>query len=147
MKILQLITAITFMSIGLQAQMMFEDPYRKEVSTDYTIELAIKYDGKLLSEWSFSKTNLTLGMGMPGDISLKILNDEKRISTIDQPTFRIAIKDTKTGTIRLASYNEYSTMNVETLVGMRKEGESIIIMTTDRKYTLPQNEIEVMLGC
>jgi|GEM_PF-5667248 len=147
MKALPIIIVITLLSLGAQAQMMFEDPYRQEVSTDYTVELAIEYDGKLLSEWSFSKNKLSLGMGMHGDITLKILDAAKRITCIETPKFRIAIKDTKTGTIRMYSDEAYSEINAETLVGKCKEGESLIIMTIDRKYALRNNEIELMLGC
>lgn len=147
MKAIQLIIAITFLSLSAQGQMMDTDPYREIVSTDYTIQLAIKYEDKLLSEMPWSNKKLSLGMQMYGDISLKIVDDGERLSAIGTPTFQIAIKDNKTGTQRMYSNKVYTEINTETIVAQCKEGESIIILTTDKKYSLSQNVIELLLGC
>ena len=147
MKTIHLILALTFISLTIQAQTMFNDPYRKVLSTDYTIELAIQYKDKLLSEMPWSSNKLSLGMQMYEDISLKIVDDGERLSAMDTPVFQIAIKDNKTGTLRMFSDKVYTEINAETIVEQCKEGESIIILTIDRKYALPQNVIELILGC
>lgn len=147
MKITLILFIVAILSISTQAQMMFEDPYRQEVNESYTIDLIIQYDNKPLNEWSFAKERLTLGMGMYGDISLKIIDSSQRLTSIEDPTFQIAIIDDKTGTQRMLSNKVYTKVNAEEIVSQCDEGESIIILTTDRKYALPKNIIELMLGC
>lgn len=147
MKTLSLLLFFSFIILNIQAQSMFNDPYRAVTSTDYTIELAIKYDDQLLSEMPWCKTKMYLGMQMYGDISLKILDDGERLSSVDTPTFQIAVKDSKTGTIRMLSNETYTKVRAEDIVKQCKEGEDIIIMTTDRKYFLPQNSIDLLDEC
>ena len=148
MKTAYFIVALILISLTSQAQYLSTDPYDAVLSTDYTIELAIKYEDKLLSEMPWSKNTLSLGVHMYGDISLKIIDDTERLSAIDTPTFQIAIKDNKSGTQRMFSNQIYTEINAETIVDQCKEGESIIILTTNRKYTLPQNVIKLMIdGC
>lgn len=145
-SLIVVIIAFTFSS-NSKGQMMFEDPYRQESKDYYAIELIIQYDNKPLHEWSFSKEKLTLGMGMHGDITLKIVDSAERLTAIETPTFQIAIKDNKTGTQRMISDKVYSKISAEEIVSKCQEGESIIILTTDRKYALPSNTIELLLGC
>ncbi len=147
MKILQITIACILLSISSKAQTLFNDPYRAVVSTDYTVELAIKYEDKLLSDMPWSQSGLMLGMQMYGQISLQIVEDSERLSAIDAPTFQIAIKDNKTGTLRLYSDKVYTDIKADDLVSQCKDGESVIILTTDRKYVLKQNQIELLLGC
>ncbi len=147
MKVVLSLLGVLIFSLSASAQMMFEDPYRKEVNANYSVELIIQYDDKPLHEWSFAKEKLTLGMGMYGDITLKILDNSERLTSIEDPSFQIAIKDDKTGTQRLLSNKIYTKVNAEKVVSQCKEGERIIILTTDRKYSLPNNTIELMLGC
>lgn len=147
MKAIIVITGLVLFSLSAQAQLGFVDPYRQESSSDYSIELAIEYDGKLLSEWSFSGNRLSLSMGMHGDLSLKILDSAQRLTAFEDLSFSIAIKDSKSGTIRMFSDKTYSTINAEEILERCKEGESIIIITTDRQYSLRQNEVELLIGC
>lgn len=147
MKIIQLIIAITFLSTAAIAQMNFNDPYRQEISTDYTIELAIKYGDHILSEMPWSSKSQMLGMQMYEKLSLTILDNSKRLSAIESPTFQIAIKDIKSGTQRMYSNEVYTEIPVEEIIQQCKEGESLIILTTDRKYVLRDNVIELLLGC
>ena len=148
MKAVHFIIAFIFLSISSQAQMMFDDPYRQEVSTDYTIELVIKYNDHLLSEmvWSYNDKQ-TLGMQQDGIITLKILDDSERLRALELPSFQIAIRDIKTGTQRMLSNKTYTEIPANEIVEQCKEGENIIIMTTDRKYILRDNLIELLLGC
>ncbi len=128
--------------------MMLEDSYNEEVVSDYTIELVIKYDDYLLSEmvWSYNDKQ-TLGMQQEGILTLKILDDSERLRAIESPSFQIAIKDNKSGNQRMFSNQTYTEIPANEIVDHCKEGESIIIMTTDRKYVIRENLIELLLGC
>jgi len=147
MKTVFTFLAMTIMAISIQAQMMMEDPYMPDANESYAVLLEIYYDNKPLDEWSFSKEKLTLGMGMYGDVTLKIVDPAERLTAIDNPTFQIAIKHNYTGTHRMLSNKIFAKISVEEILSQCKEGESVIILTTDRKYALPRNTIELMLGC
>ena len=147
MKTLQLLATLTILSINMSAQMMFNDSYRQEINTDYTIELVLKYGDHQLADMPWSSTKLMLGGDMYESLSLMIKDDSRRLSAIEIPTFQIAIKDLKTGTQRMYSNEVYTQIPVDEIIDRCKDGESLIILTTDRKYALPNNEIGLLLGC
>lgn len=57
--------------------------------------------------------------------------------------FGVAIKDKETGTTMLFSSKTFMKIEIERVLAKCKEGDSIIILTTEAEYALPHNEILV----
>lgn len=147
MKTILLTLTFTLTSLYICAQTKFTDPYRDVTATNYSVELVIYYQDQLLSKMPWCQKSLTLANGMNGKLSLRILDDSQRLTAIESPTFQVAIKDTVTGTQRMFSNQIYQEIEVEEIIKQCQEGESMIILTTNKKYKLAQNIIELMLGC
>jgi hypothetical protein len=74
-----------------------------------------------------------------GDVS----KGEKKFEITGKFEFGVAIKDGNTGTVFLFSPKEYKKIEAEKVLAKCKKGDSIIIMTTDKTFALPHNEILV----
>lgn len=71
------------------------------------------------------------------DISENGISPKKNIK------FKVAIRDTKTQTIWLYSETNFKEIDVEKILVDCKKGDSILLLTKDKRYALPHNEILV----
>ena len=62
---------------------------------------------------------------------------------VDKILFSIAIKDSKTGTMKLVSKKPILKYDLSTLLAKCKKGDFIVLLTENDKYALPHNEILV----
>ncbi|WP_080239553.1 hypothetical protein [Spirosoma rigui] len=58
--------------------------------------------------------------------------------------FSIAIRDKATGTVHLYTRQTYRHYPVKSVLANCKKGDHLILLTTDRQYVLPHNEILVL---
>lgn len=72
------------------------------------------------------------------DISEKGISPRKKIK------FKVAIKDANTQTIWLYSEATFTEVLVEKILEVCKKGDSILLLTKDKSYALPHNEIHVL---
>ncbi|MBC3788562.1 hypothetical protein [Spirosoma utsteinense] len=62
----------------------------------------------------------------------------------NQIGFKIAIRDKATGTLHLFSGKTYRQLPVQDVLATCKKGDRIVLLTEDRQYALPHNEIIVL---
>lgn len=62
---------------------------------------------------------------------------------IDRIDFKVAIRDTSTGTLHLYSEETYRQVPVQQVLARCKKGDRIVLLTVDNRYALPHNEILV----
>ncbi len=90
--------------------------------------------------------------GYKNEISLKATGD-LTVNTIDlSPTenkavdripFKVAIKEKETQTITLFSKEDFMKVDVQKVLSQCKKGDQIVLLTLDKQYALPHNEILV----
>ncbi|KAA3634904.1 MAG: hypothetical protein DWQ02_10625, partial [Bacteroidetes bacterium] len=61
--------------------------------------------------------------------------------------FRVAIKNDRTNTLWMYSPKVLFEVNLQEVLKKCEEGDSILIMTVDQKYSLSHHVIEVEWGC
>lgn len=62
---------------------------------------------------------------------------------VDQLAFKVAVRDGATGTVHVFSEETYRQLPVERVLATCKKGDRIVLLTLDRQYALPHNEIQV----
>lgn len=90
--------------------------------------------------------------GYKNEISLKATGD-LTVNTVDlSPTeskavdkipFKVAIKEKDTQTITLFSKEDFMKVDVQKVLSQCKKGDQIVLLTLDKQYALPHNEILV----
>lgn len=90
--------------------------------------------------------------GYKNEISLKAIGDLS-VNTVDlSPTeskavdripFKVAIKEKETQTITLFSKEDFMKVDVQKVLSQCKKGDQIVLLTLDKQYALPHNEILV----
>jgi hypothetical protein len=81
------------------------------------------------------KGNLTVNTVKLSSIKTKIT---------DAIMFQVAIKDKETGTLILVSKEQIKKVAIESILSKCKKGDHIVLLTINRKYSLPHNEILVL---
>lgn len=64
----------------------------------------------------------------------------KALNKID---FKLAIRDKETKTVHLFSEKSFRQIPVQNVLSQCKKGDQILLLTTDKRYSLPHNEILV----
>ncbi len=62
-------------------------------------------------------------------------------------SFRNDIRNKKTNTLWMYSKAPLKEVMLEDILKECKEGDKIIFLTEDKRYSLPHNEIELVFGC
>ena len=57
--------------------------------------------------------------------------------------FKVAIRDKATGTLHMYSNETYRKVPVQRVLSTCKKGDQIVLLTVDKRYALPHNEIVV----
>jgi len=109
-----------FCSAAFLNNKMVVDQYIKE---GYKNEISIKATG-----------NLTVN-------TVELSNKESK--AVEKIPFRVAIKEKDTQTITLFSKDEFMQVDVKKVLSQCKKGDQIVLLTLDKKYALPHNEILV----
>jgi hypothetical protein len=120
-------------------------PLTGETFTDCA---AIIYKGEMLVDEYSPRGECKLNEGMRGVITVSAveLNEEGGRPVKNIP-FKIAIKNGKTNTQWMFSDKTFNKVFLEDILKECNTGDKIIIITTDQKYALPHNEIEILDGC
>ena len=67
----------------------------------------------------------------------------KENKAVEKIPFRVAIKAKETKTITLFSTDEFMQVDVKKVLSQCKKGDQIVLLTQDKQYALPHNEILV----
>lgn len=79
-----------------------------------------------------------------GELTVKTVNlSPKRVEGVDKLAFKVAVRDGATGTLHLFSDETYRQLPIERVLASCKKGDRIVLLTLDRQYALPHNEIQV----
>jgi hypothetical protein len=70
------------------------------------------------------------------------LSPERSIAK-DKIAFKIAIRDKNTGTLVMYSSDTYRKIDIQKVLAQCSPGDRIVLLTMDREYALPHNEILV----
>lgn len=62
---------------------------------------------------------------------------------IDKIDFKVAIRDKATGTLHMYSNETFRQVPVQRVLSTCKKGDQIVLLTVDKRYALPHNEIVV----
>jgi hypothetical protein len=65
----------------------------------------------------------------------------KESKSADRIPFKIAIKEKETQTITFFSKEDFMKVDVKKVLSECKKGDQIVLLTTDKQYALPHNEI------
>jgi hypothetical protein len=63
---------------------------------------------------------------------------------VDKIDFTVAIRDKDTGTLTMFSGETFRQILVQNVLAKCKKGDHIVLLTLDRRYALPHNEILVL---
>jgi hypothetical protein len=109
---------------------------------------AIIYKGEMLVDEYSPRGKCKLEGGMKGIITVSAVElNEQGARPVKNIPFKIAIKDAETNTQWMFSDKTFKKVMLEDILKECNNGDKIIIITTDQKYALPHNEIEIMDGC
>lgn len=73
------------------------------------------------------------------------LSPERSVAK-DKIAFKIAIRDKNTGTLTMFSGETYRKIDIKKVMTQCVPGDRIVLLTMDREYALPHNEILVLEG-
>jgi hypothetical protein len=62
---------------------------------------------------------------------------------LDKIDFKVAIRDKTTGTLHMYSNSTFRQLPVQRVLSTCKKGDQIVLLTVDKRYALPHNEIVV----
>ncbi|MCU0471120.1 MAG: hypothetical protein MUF58_21280 [Arcicella sp.] len=79
-----------------------------------------------------------------GDLSVSTVElSPKETKAILPILFQIAIRDKQTGTVTLVSKTQIKKIAIQKVLQKCKKGDHVLVLTTDKQYALPHNEILV----
>lgn len=101
-------------------------------------------DNKMIVEKYTPTAKAHISKSAVGELTVCTANiSETETLAVDKILFSIAIKDSKTGTIILASPKPILKYDLSTVLAKCKKGDSIVLLTDNEQYALPHNEILV----
>lgn len=119
-----------------------------EKSENYKDCAAILYKGNVLVNEYSPRGFCKLETGMTGPLTVaSVALDEEGATPGKNISFRVAIKNERTNTMWMFSDQVYEEVQLEDILRKIEKDDKIIIMTVDRKYSLPHHEIKVVWGC
>jgi len=79
-----------------------------------------------------------------GDLTVNIVDlSPTESKAVDKIPFEVAIKEKDTQTITLFSKEDFMKVDVQKVLSQCKKGDQIVLLTLDKQYALPHNEILV----
>ena len=86
--------------------------------------------------------------GTKGNLSVSTVNLSLTETTpFKNVGFKVAIKNEKTNTLWLYSEETFYEIPVESIMAKCKPGDKIILITVDKEFSLPHNEIAIIDRC
>ena len=132
----------------LEAQAEFAK-FTAPTNYDYTDCMAVFFNGEVLVDDYSPRGKMKLQAGKEGVITVApvSISDGKINLNGKNALFSVGIKSKRTETIWMYTKEPVTGVKFEDVLKECSEGDKIIIMTIDKKYALPNNEIEVFQGC
>ncbi|RFS16437.1 hypothetical protein [Emticicia sp. C21] len=85
-----------------------------------------------------------LPLNATGELSVStVYLDKNESKAVDRIPFKIAIKEQGTKTITMFSREDFMKVDVQKVLSQCKKGDQIVLLTLDKQYFLPHNEILV----
>ena len=117
-------------------------------STDYSDCAAILYNGQMLVDRYSPSGKCKLEVGKGGSLSVSTVAFTEKSATPQKALkFHLAIKNQKTNTLFLLTIEPVSEIKLDDVLKQCKEGDSLVVLTVDKRYSLTHHEIEIIWGC
>ena len=101
-------------------------------------------DKKMIADSYSPKGKCRLSSRATGVLTVQTVNlSPNHAEAVDKIDFRVAIRDKATGTLHLFSGETYRQVPVQTVLATCKKGDHIVLLTIDKQYALPHNEVLV----
>jgi hypothetical protein len=101
-------------------------------------------DNKMIVEKYSPTVKAHISKNAVGELTVCTANiSENETKAVDKILFSVAIKDSTTGTLTLASKKPVLKFDLSTVLAKCKKGDSIVLLTDNDEYSLPHNEILV----
>jgi hypothetical protein len=85
-----------------------------------------------------------LSLKATGELTVNTVDlSPKQSKAVESIPFKIAIKEKDTQTITLFSKEDFMKVDVKKVLSQCKKGDQIVLLTSDKQYALPHNEIVV----
>lgn len=85
-----------------------------------------------------------IALNATGDLTVNTVElSAKENKAVTRIPFKVAIKEKDTNTIVLFSKEDFMKVDVKKVLSECKKGDQIVLLTLDKKYALPHNEILV----
>ena len=85
-----------------------------------------------------------IALNATGELSVStVYLDKNESKAVDRIPFKIAIKEQGTKTITMFSREDFMKVDVQKVLSQCKKGDQIVLLTLDKQYALPHNEILV----
>jgi hypothetical protein len=85
-----------------------------------------------------------LPAGATGDLTVQTVElSGLTAKPVDKIDFKVAIRDKATGTLHLFSDEVYRQISVQRVLATCQKGDRIVLLTVNKQYALPHNEILV----
>ncbi|MFD2571024.1 hypothetical protein ACFSUS_10295 [Spirosoma soli] len=86
----------------------------------------------------------TLPLTSTGELSVQTVElSPTSTKALDKIVFRVAIRDKDTKTLFMYSSDEYRQIPLRNVLTKCQQGDHIVLLTVDKQYSLPHNEILV----
>lgn len=119
-----------------------------KIVDDYSECAAIFFNDKMLVDNYSPKGSCQLEMGMRGKLSVSTIELSNTSHSVIQPIyFRVAIKNEATNTMWMYSAEMFKEVLLEDVLKECQPDDKIIIMTEDKRFSLPHHEINLVWGC
>lgn len=108
-------------------------------------QCAAAFVGETMVVDQYSPTGQSvLAASAAGTLTVQTVNlSPNNVKALDKLDFKVAIRDKATGTLHLLSDETYRQVPVQRVLANCQPGDHIVLLTVDRRYSLPHNEIQV----
>jgi hypothetical protein len=119
------------------------------ISTAYNTCAAILLNGDVLVNEYSPRGQCKIEADSKGVITLSpvILNESSTITSTLLLSYYVAVKDSKTNTLRMITPMAVHKYKIEEVLAQCQLQDTIVILTVDKRYSLPHHEIIVLEGC
>jgi hypothetical protein len=99
---------------------------------------------KMIADSYSPKGKCQLSSRAMGVLTVQTVNlSPNHAEAVDKIDFRVAIRDKATGTLHMYSDDTYRQVPVQDVLATCKKGDHIVLLTVDKQYALPHNEVVV----
>lgn len=104
--------------------------------------VAAYVDTRMVVDEYTTKGQCRLPATATGDLAVYTVDlSPSQSKAVDKVGFKVAIRDKATGTLTMFSDETYRQVPVQRVLATCKKGDHIVLLTVDRQYALPHNEI------